>query len=454
MFKREVGKPRSRAFLLAMGGIGVVIALVTFYIGYEAANSVPGRGYYNLHAKFRDAENLANHYEIRMGGVRVGQILNPRVTEDGLAEVDMRLSDQYKPLKSDTRVTVRLRSAVGVRYLEIIPGTKGTDLPDGATIPPNQTEPTVALDQVLDTFDSDTRGRVQDLVNAMGEGVTDRGTDINQELRSAPGFISHLGSLSAAINARTGAIQSFAHNADGATQAFDPVRNDIADGFDPEQRALTPFNDGRTDVQATLVAAAPALRTIRIDMPRIGRFVGAVGHFAHDVQPTLAVAPGALSATDDLLNNATKPLGDAGKTLQLLSDATDPVLGLLHKVEPALAPTKHALRDLLPTLDYAAPRACDLTSFAWGWADYTKWGDDVNSFIRFIITAVRPEQPGSASAELNAVSPLHSFVNSDPYATQTCVNGVGSQGFVQPTEAEAVQANEYGPNHMPGSLGR
>src|SRR3954454_2170088 len=137
---RPVGKQRSRAFMLAVSIGALVLAAVTFYVGYEAANTVPFRGYYNLHAQFDNAENLANHYEIREGGVRVGQLLNPRV-KNGKAVVDLRISDRYKPLLSDTQVRIRLRRSGGARYLELIPAKHGTALPEvrrtpGATAQP------------------------------------------------------------------------------------------------------------------------------------------------------------------------------------------------------------------------------------------------------------------------------------------------------------------------------
>src|ERR1700712_761232 len=134
MFNRAVGNQRSRAFMMSIGLFGLLLAIGTFYVGYQAAYKVPGRGYYNIHAEFNNAENLANHYEIREDGVRIGQILNPRV-KDGKALVAMRISSKYKPLGSDTQVRIRLRSAVGVRYVELIPGTKGTPVPDGGTLP-------------------------------------------------------------------------------------------------------------------------------------------------------------------------------------------------------------------------------------------------------------------------------------------------------------------------------
>lgn len=430
--------------MVSVGVFGLLLAAVTFYIGYQAAYTVPGRGYYNLHATFDNAENLANHYEIRQGGVRVGQILNPRV-KDGKAVVDMRIDDKYKPLLSDTQLRIRLRSAVGVRYLEIIPGKHGTPLPEGATIPAANARTPVALDKVLGTFDAPTRDRTRELLNQMGVGTLSRGPDVNETLHEMPGLLASLRSVSDAITARPGAMSRFVAASDQAAITFDPVRDTIAQGFDPERRALAPFADARDAVQATLSTAGPALATLRSSLPQVSGLLGEVGRLARQGRPTLTAAPASLRATARLVSDAAKPLGDTKKTLELASDAVSPTLGLLAKVNPVLPSLEQSLGDVIPTLDYLAPRACDMTQFATGWAEYLKWGDSYNSFIRFMLPALRGDQPGMQTDKFN----LDAFNNPDSYPAP-CVNGVGVTGWEQPTVQESQRGETYSADNLPG----
>jgi virulence factor Mce-like protein len=455
MFGRPVGKQRSRAFMLTIGIGGLLLAALTFYIGYQAAYSVPFRGYYNLHAQFANAENLANHYEIREGGVRIGQILNPHVS-NGLAVIDMRIDDKYKPLRSDTQLRIRLRSAVGVRYLEVIPGTKGTPLPDGATIPAKNTATPVELDKVLGVFDPTTRDRTRALLNELGIGTMSRGPDVNEALAGAPKFFSQLGSVSTAITDRPGAAAAFVARGNGAADAFDAVRGELATGFQPEARALAPFNDQRKNVQATLSAAGPTLADLQRTLPGVSRLLAQVRGLAHDGLPTLRQAPATLRSTTRLLSGAAKPLGQTKRTLQLLSKAVSPTLNLLGKVRPVLPPLDRAVGDLIPTLDYAAPRSCDITQFATGWAEYIKWGDSFNNMIRFLVAAVRPEQPAGQTVNVDKVPApgggdlYDGFVNAAPYPPP-CVNGVGVTGFPQPTESESIKGETYSATNPPGN---
>ncbi|MCW3064670.1 MAG: Long-chain-fatty-acid--CoA ligase [Solirubrobacterales bacterium] len=432
--------------MITVGLIGLALAAGTFYVGYEAAYTVPGRGYYNLHAELADAQNMANHYEIREGGVRIGQVLNPRV-KNGRALLDLRIDDQWKPLRSDTRLQIRLRSAVGVRYLEVIPGTHGAPLPDGATLPASQAVTPVALDQALGILDARTRARTRQLLSELGKGTAGRGTDLNESIHSAPGFLSSLSSVSQAITGRSGAMSRFVGAADGAAQTFDPVRDTIATGFAPEQRALAPFSDRRTDVQATLTQAAPTLSSLRTTLPAVNGLLAEVDHAAVAARPTLAEAPAALRSTTALLDNAAKPLGDTKKTLELASNAVSPTLSLLDTVQTSLPMLERTFGDVIPTLDYLAPRACDMTQFATGWAEYLKWGDSFNNFIRFLVAAARPDQPAMQSQK---VHPLANFVNSNPYPAP-CKDGVGVTGWAQPTEQESQRGLVYSKSNLPGS---
>jgi phospholipid/cholesterol/gamma-HCH transport system substrate-binding protein len=457
MFGRPVGKQRSRLFMISVGIFGLLLAAATFYIGYQAAYSVPGRGYYNLHGELANAENLSNHYEIRSGGVRIGQVLNPRV-EHGKAIVDMRIDDRYKPLRSDTQLRIRLRSAVGVRYLEVIPGTKGTPLPEGATIPASNARTPVALDKVLDTFDTRTRARTRDLLNELGAGVQSRGADLNQAIASAPHFLGSLQGFSGAVVERRDAMANFIAGANRAAGAFDGARDEIGTGFKPESEALKPFNDDRGDVQATLAGAAPALATLRTQLPAVSGLLDEVGHFATATRPTFQAAPAALRSTTALVNRAARPLGDAKKTLDLASGAVNPALDLLRAAHPVLPGVERGLSDVVPTLQRLAPRACDMTQFATGWAEYIKWGDSYESMIRFLVAAVRPEQPVGQNNNVSKIpapgggDAYDGLINKDPYPAQ-CVNGTGEAGFEQPTEQESVRGESYSSTNLPGGKG-
>jgi phospholipid/cholesterol/gamma-HCH transport system substrate-binding protein len=425
---RAVGNVRGRGFMAAIGVAGLLLAGVTFYIGYEAAVTVPGRGYYNLHAQFDDANNLANHYEVRLSGVRAGQILNPRV-RDGKATVDLKLDDRFRPLPADSKLQVRLRSAVGVRYLEILPGHSKRMLPEGGTIPSTQVKDSVALDEVLGTFDTETRARTSMLLRELGGGVAGRGHDLNDAIGDAPRLLSGLRGTANAITDRPGDQLSglIRHGAQTA-KGFDDAAQDIVAGFRPETQALKVFTDARDDVQGTLGQARPTLASLRSTLPNVDRLVTEVGRLARTGRPAFRAAPSALKRTNALLTDAQRPLDDLEDTLDVADRAVAPTLSLLGKVKPSLPEIDGALDALYPQLTNLGPRACEISNAAIGWGQYLGIGDSQNNFIRFQLLAVRPEltggQAGKGSDALNNL--YDRFVNVDPYYGP-CTNQ-GSEG--------------------------
>jgi ABC-type transporter Mla subunit MlaD len=428
--KGAVGKPRTRAFLTLVGVGGILAAAVSAFIGYQASYKVPGRSYYNLKAEFTHAENLANHYEVRIGGLRAGKILHPRVSH-GKALVDVRLLSEFKPLLSDSQLRIRLRSAVGVRYVEIVPGTKGRPLADGDTLPVSQTSRPVALDQVLGTFDPSTREQTQELLTQLGAGAAGRGEDVNDAFARAPGFLSDLGDVSGTITARPGAVRNFVRSAGAAANAFDPVRVQLAGGFSPEAAALRPFSERADAVGGTLAEAPTTLAELRTGLPSVRRLVGEVGGLAREGRPALAAAPGALDETSRLLRAAQPALRRADRTLALAQRAVDPSLTLLAQVRPVLPAIDTALDALAPTVRTVGDHACDLSNAMTGWTHMMTWGDSYSNFIRFFVAPHGDQLRGGTQTT--------DFTHSTPYAPP-CRNDVSEAGELRPTQEEYIKS--------------
>src|SRR5438874_1712439 len=162
--EREVSQQRGKLFMLGVGLTGIGVAVLLAWIGYNAPNSIPGRKYYTVKAELNQADNLTSHYQVRVAGRLVGQILNPRVEGDK-AVVDLQLEDSMRPLLSDTTIRVRPRSPIGVRFLELRPGTHGTPIPEGGTLPASHASAARPLDEALSTLDAPTRARTKELLS-------------------------------------------------------------------------------------------------------------------------------------------------------------------------------------------------------------------------------------------------------------------------------------------------
>jgi ABC-type transporter Mla subunit MlaD len=394
---RPAGKQRTRRFTLAVG-IGVLVVFgVQFFVGYNAPNSIPGRSYYTIKALMRNADNLEPHDQVRIGGELAGQVLDAHVAHN-LAVLELQLSSQFAPLRSDSRIQIRLRSAVGIRFVQIYPGSHGRPVPNGGVLQPSQTSSPVDLDQVLNTFDPQTQTRTREFLGELGTGLMERGQTVNDTLGNAPGFVSSLGSVAGAINARPGAMAHLITAAQGTVAALDPVRANLAASFKPGAQALQPFVDQRSAVERTLVQAPPTLSELDTGLPHVNALLAQVDGLAHAAVPTLAAAPAALRQTSALLVAARPGLRNANATLNLLDRAVPPTVAFLQTAQPELPRINTAISDALPTVSYVAPRSCGLSNAFTGWSEMMKYGTAYDNFIRFTVTetgTLVANQPGA-----------------------------------------------------------
>ena len=126
-------------------GIVVIIGLVAFAIGgmriFERT--------YELSVVVEDAAGLESGDPVRVAGVAVGSVTSiERVPEDGTLRVGFQV-DSGTEISQSSTASVRLRTLLGKKYLDIAdPGT-GQAMAEGGVIPVSQTSPSTDVDTLL-----------------------------------------------------------------------------------------------------------------------------------------------------------------------------------------------------------------------------------------------------------------------------------------------------------------
>ncbi|HEX4107742.1 MAG TPA: hypothetical protein VHX88_06380 [Solirubrobacteraceae bacterium] len=449
-----VGRQRGLIYTRTIAILGLAFLALIFYIGYEAPNVVPGRSYYNLYTEIPDADNIAPHYEVRIGGELAGQVLNPKI-KNHLAYLHLQLAGKFKYLRASTKVELRLRSPVGVRYVDLIPGTTGPYLKQNGVLGPSSEVTTpVNIDNVLDIFDSETRTRTQQFMQELGTGLMGQGQSVNGFLHLSPGFFSDLGSVSAAIDARPQAMHQFISSSQALAAAFEPVRETAVSGYQPEIQALQVFtNQGGAPVESTLDQLPPTLTNISSTMPSVNHLLAQATSFADQARSALANAPTSLTEANSLLRNARTPLRNLSTTLSLGQQAVPPTLTLLKAVPPALPTLDTAFTDLTPTLSYLDPRACEISNGFTGWGDGAGWGSGQVNFIQFYIRLASAAVAGSTlPAPLGGDTASSTPVNPYPGpCSNNSSTGNGEGGPQRPTAEQFFKDAPagFGPGQTP-----
>jgi phospholipid/cholesterol/gamma-HCH transport system substrate-binding protein len=368
---RKDKQPR-RETLLQAGGIVVLLAL-GMYIAITSYSGVPLRKYDKAYAIVPNVGNLILHDQVRIGGVRVGQIAGLDITHDGKARLTLQL-DKGTDLPKDTSIAIRANGLLGARYVQLVPGSSHTLLPNDATLKANADALTFGLPETLDTFDKPTRAALGTDLRELGAGVLGRGQQLNDMLRVFAPALPHFRSVVGAIESRPGAVERLVPSLNETTQALNTNHVPIGEGFAPTAAALEPLVDHRADTQATLDAAPPALTATNQGLGEGIRLLAATRTLLDQANLTLPPAPAGLHALAGALRSAPEPLRRTDSLLQAAQPAIPGLLKITDAAAPLLQPLRQGLDSITTAANKIAPYDCDIVNFGVTFRSMTGFG--------------------------------------------------------------------------------
>ena len=193
-----------------------VFAVVTILAAYVLVTTITNAGYgeqLTYKAQFADVAGLVEGDEVRIAGVRVGQVVGIGVADDTerpVAEGELEVAEDV-PLPSTVEATIRFRNLVGQRYIALSEGegAGGATLDEGAMIPLAQTTPALDLTVLFGGF--------QPLLQALSPADVNRVSfEIIQVFQGEGGtmesLLNHVGSLTNSLADRDQVIGSVIDN--------------------------------------------------------------------------------------------------------------------------------------------------------------------------------------------------------------------------------------------------
>lgn len=143
---RGVGAPLTKFLIFA-----VITLLSSAALAGTIANRVGGATT-DYSARFTDATGVNKGDEIRISGVRIGQVNEVRLVDRKIAQVDFSVREDV-PLPKSVLATIKFRNLIGQRYIALQQGTGPAErLAPDAVIPIEQTRPAVNLTQLFNGF--------------------------------------------------------------------------------------------------------------------------------------------------------------------------------------------------------------------------------------------------------------------------------------------------------------
>jgi len=314
-----------------VGAVTVLVVMVAVFLAYNANNGLPFVSTYNLKARVPNANALVKGNEVRIGGARVGVVKSvvPVQTGDGgvAAELSLSLDKNVQPLPVDSTMIIRPKSPLGLKYVQITPGTSSKGFAAGETIPLSASRPEpVDIDQFFDMFDERTRAAIQRNLAGFGNALAGRGPQINnafvalrQLVESSQPALGDLVAPSTGFGEFWRALEAF-----NATLA--PVAEQQASMFAALDRTFAAFaRVSRPYIQETIAKGPETLDSVTADLPALRPF------FRNSERFFAALKPGA------------KALGETAPTIAGALRAGIPVLNASPTLNAQLPPTADAL---------------------------------------------------------------------------------------------------------------
>jgi phospholipid/cholesterol/gamma-HCH transport system substrate-binding protein len=155
----------------------VAAGFLAFAVAHSGRTAAAG---YKLYASFDHIDGLNTGADVRIAGVKVGNVLETRVDpKTFLASVTLSVRDDIR-LPKDTAVEVTSESLLGGKFLNLSPGGDSQNIPRDGVI--TITQSSISLEQLLGKFIFSAASLTDKSKNATGTTNPDQnGKDTSQE---------------------------------------------------------------------------------------------------------------------------------------------------------------------------------------------------------------------------------------------------------------------------------
>jgi phospholipid/cholesterol/gamma-HCH transport system substrate-binding protein len=425
-----------------VGAITVLVIVVGVFLAYNANKGLPFVPTYDVNAHVPSGADLVVGNDVRVGGDRVGVVneITPVRDKNGKvsAILGLKLDKTVEPITDASRVIVRPRSALGLKYVEITPGRRGQELAPGDTLPLRQARPRpVEIDQVFNIFNRPTRRGIQNTLVGFGNGLTGRGADINIAIAELRPLVDNLEPVARNLASPETQLGRFFRSLERAAQEVAPVAEEQASLFknlDATFAALVPV---KGDIQQFIREAPPTEQLAIDEFPKQRPFLRNSAALFRELRPGAEVLPRVAPVLADAEEIGARTLA---RTPALNADLEDVFRALDRFVADPVVPRGiNRLRETVVTLrdplDFLAPAqtTCNyLTLWFRNIASHLSEGDKNGTWQRFIIVATPqgPNNEGGPSSRPADGPSSDNHLHANPYPntaapgqTQECESG-------------------------------
>ncbi len=485
----QTQRPRTRgrqqsAFAnpVLIGAVTVLVILVAVFLAYNANSGLPFVPTRELKVNVADGSNLVPGNDVLEGGTRIGFVsaMKPLRLSSGKigAQLTLKLSTQQGKVPVNSQVTIRVRSVLGEKYVDLVKGTSKHVYADGGTMPLRQTYVPTQLDQVYDIFTPPTRKAIQQNLVGYGDTFTARGGDLNTTIQDLPRLLGYLRPVARYLAAPNTQLINFINATDNLTRVLAPLSATTIKLLGHLSTTFQAITSSPRDYEATIAQSPSTLSTsthaLRASQPFLIDFT-TLGHY---LTPATASLKRALPQLNPAIETGTVTLKKTpvlnaklqGTMRALRALSLDPGTNI------ALNALTATVNTLNPVVRYLGPfqTVCNDWNYMWSdLADVVAEPTQFGTAQRALLMTANPTQPNNPSTE-PATSPANgggvnvpplsnlgapAYAHGEAYGAAVSKNGLadcetGQRGYVKRLNYyDPLKRNFDSDAHTPGNQG-
>lgn len=370
----------------------VVIILLGLAVGgYILANQQanwPWQSRYFFSADFQASPGVTpgQGQEVRIAGVRVGDIRSVAVTQDGRASrVQMALEPGH-PVFDNARLVLRPKSPLNEMYVELDPGKPpGKPLPEEGILPVGNTQRPIQVDEVLAHLDDNTRAAVTSLLSESDVALVNAPDQLPPGLRASDRVATDLRPVVEALQKRRQAISQLV-----------TALSQISTATGKDDVRLTRLADSMQNTLDTVAGRNRELNAVLGQLPGVGdelrRATGEVQGLSDQLDPTLRNVhaasdqlPEALSRVNGTVDQLGRTVDKAGPVVQQARPVVADLRPLVHDTKESLVDIEAVTDRLDPATSMLMPYLTDLRAFVYNTNSVTSLQDANGGILRGLL---------------------------------------------------------------------
>jgi virulence factor Mce-like protein len=431
-----------------VGAVTILVTVVAVFLAYNANSGLPFVPTYELEANMPNGAQLVPGNEVREGGNRIGTVTEITTVErdDGStgARLLLKLDAAAGPIPADSKIMIRPRSALGLKYVELDRGTARDTLPEGATIVAGQDALAPELQEFFNLFDEKTRGNVEANLIGFGNAFAGRGLAINRAFESLPRFLGLLTPVMRVLSDPDTRLQAFFSELADAARITAPLADTIVDGFRAGALTFSALARDPEALKETISETPPTLEVGTRALANTRPFLDSLADVSGDLRLAAAELRRSAPPIRAALESGIEPLR-ASPALNARLEETFGALTTLARSpgsDVGVTALTETMTTLRPFTRYVGPHVtvCNYWNYSWTFlADHINDKDSTGNVQRIRAKSARGEQMGlSRFGQGFAVDELHG----QPYGAAVDENG----------NADCEQGQRGYPRHLANGI--